>query len=145
MLSDLFRYHHWANGLVIAALVKFPVAEPAVWRLFSHQLLAHQLWNERLAGQSSELDYWAVLTPAELKELDTANHDRSLQLIGTLDWNTPVEYTKSGGATFSQPPAELLLHVSHHHNHHRGQVALLMRQAGLTPPATDYIYYLRQR
>ena len=37
-----------------------------------------------------------------------------------------------------------MLHVVNHSSYHRGQMALLLGQEGKSPPATDYIFYLRE-
>lgn len=40
--------------------------------------------------------------------------------------------------------AELMQHVLNHSTYHRGQVALLLRQLGQAPAATDYRLFLRE-
>jgi uncharacterized damage-inducible protein DinB len=35
--------------------------------------------------------------------------------------------------------------VVNHGTHHRAQIALLLREAEIAPPATGYIYYLREQ
>lgn len=40
--------------------------------------------------------------------------------------------------------AELMQHVLNHSTYHRGQVALLLRQLGQAPPATDYRVFLTE-
>jgi uncharacterized damage-inducible protein DinB len=44
------------------------------------------------------------------------------------------------GQTFTL--AELIKHIGNHSTYHRGQIVLLLRQLGQTPPATDYAFYL---
>lgn len=39
---------------------------------------------------------------------------------------------------------DLIQHVLNHSTYHRGQVVLMLRQLGQTPPATDYNLFLRE-
>lgn len=38
----------------------------------------------------------------------------------------------------------MLIHVTNHSTHHRGQLTTMLRQAGATPPGTDYVACLRE-
>lgn len=49
-----------------------------------------------------------------------------------------VEYHTSNGATFRNSVADILTHVALHGSYHRGQIALVTREAGPTPVPTDY-------
>lgn len=54
-----------------------------------------------------------------------------------------VEYHTSNGATFRNSVADILTHVALHGSYHRGQIALVTREAGPTPVPTDYIVRAR--
>jgi uncharacterized damage-inducible protein DinB len=41
--------------------------------------------------------------------------------------------------------AEMLQQVLNHSSYRRGQVALLLRQLGQTPPATDFLVFLDEK
>jgi uncharacterized damage-inducible protein DinB len=56
---------------------------------------------------------------------------------------SPVSYTSSDGWSGSHPKWQALLHVVNHGTYHRGQVAHLLRQLKITPPATDEAAYWR--
>ena len=62
---------------------------------------------------------------------------------GALD--APVAYTNSSGTAFETPLRDILTHVVNHGTHHRAQIALVLREAGIAPPATDYIYFVREK
>ena len=55
----------------------------------------------------------------------------------------PVAYHNSRGEPFETPLAEISAHVVSHGAYHRGQIAALLRAAGLAPPPTDRIAYAR--
>jgi uncharacterized damage-inducible protein DinB len=44
--------------------------------------------------------------------------------------------------TTEVPPAHLMQHMANHSTYHRGQVALMMRQLGAEPIATDFYVFL---
>lgn len=46
------------------------------------------------------------------------------------------------GQTYSL--AELIEHITNHSTYHRGQVVLLLRQLGQTPPATDFRLFVSE-
>jgi uncharacterized damage-inducible protein DinB len=49
----------------------------------------------------------------------------------------------SAGQAFTSTVEDILLHVCLHGQYHRGQVALLLREAGAAPATTDYIAFAR--
>jgi uncharacterized damage-inducible protein DinB len=55
-----------------------------------------------------------------------------------------VEYQTSTGQVFRSTAADILSQIVLHGSYHRGQIALLTRQAGGAPVATDYIVYARR-
>ena len=56
----------------------------------------------------------------------------------------PVSYSNSRGTPYSIPLSGILDHVFNHSTHHRGQLALLVRDAGRVPLPLDLIAYLRR-
>lgn len=54
-----------------------------------------------------------------------------------------VSHRNPGGDAFDTPVGEILTDVALHAQYHRGKVNLLLRQAGLTPIALNYIGFIR--
>ncbi|MEX0845990.1 MAG: DinB family protein, partial [Balneolaceae bacterium] len=54
-----------------------------------------------------------------------------------------IEYSNSKGVTFRNSVEEILMHIVIHGQHHRAQIAKLLRKTGITPPVTDFIFFLR--
>lgn len=56
-----------------------------------------------------------------------------------------VHYKDMAGNSHSTPVWQIVLHVVNHATLHRGQAMSLLRQLGVVPPATDLIYYYREK
>ena len=54
-----------------------------------------------------------------------------------------VAYSNSAGVAFHSTVEDILLQVAMHGSYHRGQIALLLRQEGAEPAATDFIGFAR--
>lgn len=57
----------------------------------------------------------------------------------------PITYTNSKGNSFTTALEDVIFHALNHETHHRGQIALVLRESGVAPPATDYIFFLREQ
>ena len=76
-------------------------------------------------------------------EANTELFEKVLAALGP-DLLQPVRYTNTEGTPYNTPLAGILDHVFNHSTHHRGQVALLVRDAGQVPEPLDLIAYLRR-
>lgn len=75
-----------------------------------------------------------------------ANSESFDELVRTLDPTrlaTRISYRNSAGASFTSTLEEILLHVALHGSYHRGQIAMILRNAGETPAPTDFIAFAR--
>ena len=146
--TQLFRYDLWANTRIKDALdgQLFDQSKRCL-NLFAHIRAAQQVWYQRINGQSSnDIELWPENTYADenLAMLQKI-HEQWLALIksNSGDLNRSITYQNSKGTTFDTPLHGILQHIIIHGQHHRAQIAALLRQGGLPPPPTDYIYYLR--
>ena len=89
---------------------------------------------------------WPALDLAGCAELAQATHAGYSAVLAEL---TPAElsrvipYVNSAGDAFHSTVEDILVHVAMHGSYHRGQVALLLRDAGCEPSPTDYIAFVR--
>jgi uncharacterized damage-inducible protein DinB len=141
----LFAYDDWANREVVAALREAgsPPARPL--KLMGHLLSAERLWLERLRHQEQTYPVWPVFTvqqcekqAAELGSL----WNKYLDDVG--DGSGTVTYRNTKGETWSSRIEDTLMHVIMHSVYHRGQIAASMRDSGLIPASTDFIFAIRQ-
>ena len=54
-----------------------------------------------------------------------------------------VSYKDTEGVNHHTALKDILTHVANHGTHHRGQIATLLRQENIAPPASDFIFYCR--
>lgn len=150
-LSDfvsLFRYTRWANDRMLDAMqTADDVPERAV-ELFSHLLRAQDVWYGRVQDTDhADLALWVeedLSACAERAESSAQRWGTVLENLTADDLDQPVAYTNSRGTAFETPLRDILSHVVNHGTHHRAQIALVLREADIVPPPTDYIFYLRE-
>lgn len=154
----LFDYTSWANHLTLDAAEEIKVEEQLFDRGVSHQsihgtllhmLFAEWVWLNRWKGNSpsdalnaedypdlaSVRKYWLQIE-AEREEFLNGLTDESL-LAGTT-------YKDLAGNEYTNPLGLLMQHVVNHATLHRGQVVAMIRQLGIKPPATDFLFYFRK-
>jgi len=138
-------YDDWANRTVLRHLQResSPPANCLAW--FAHILGAQSEWLARLTATKSELPVWPKQTLDELEPALVRLRDdwtRFLEL-GSAELERSITYTNSKGQRWTSRVDDVLTHVLLHGSYHRGQIASAMREAGLTPPYTDFIHATR--
>lgn len=157
-LRRLLRYHRWATSRVLDAAAALTPEEltrdlgssfPSVLGTLGHALGAEWVWLER----------WKGVSPPALPGLDALDsvaavrgrwneiwreQDAFFAGLAERDGSRPVFYRTFKGDPDTRPLGELVRHVVNHATYHRGQVVTLLRQLGKTPPATDYVRWLRE-
>ncbi|HET7458342.1 MAG TPA: DinB family protein [Gemmatimonadaceae bacterium] len=143
-LPALLEHLAWADARVLAGLRETPGADPRSLELFSHVLGAEHVWLARARGEAPRVAVWPTLTLEGCAALaaDNAAGLRAL-LADAAGLDREVSYVNSAGQAFRSTVRDILLHVALHGSYHRGQVALLVRQSGGVPVATDYIALAR--
>jgi uncharacterized damage-inducible protein DinB len=144
----LFAYDAWGNRVALASFREAPAAPPArALAILGHLVGAGQLWLDRLEGRPGSSEVWPRLTVDECEagfgKLDAA-WTALLDRLGPDDHERTVAYTNTKGERWESRVGDILHHVALHGSYHRGQIALLMRQAGHVPAYTDYIEATRR-
>jgi uncharacterized damage-inducible protein DinB len=144
-LKKLFTYDDWANREVIRALQELPHSPLKAVRLMGHIVAVEYLWLSRLKQEPSPV-VWPEWTIAEIAsqqhEVNAAIFEYLASLAGErlLD---EVGYANSKGERWTNTVADILMHTTMHSAYHRGQIALVLREAGIAPPYTDFIQAVR--
>jgi uncharacterized damage-inducible protein DinB len=146
----LLAHLRWADEQTLAALRKVqdfsrPELKTAADR-FMHVIAAEHLWFKRIHGESPAVAVWPTYDEDVCASLMARNHKEWSDLVARPDTQVlanEIAYFNSKGQPCRSKIGDILLHVCMHGAWHRGQVALLMRQAGLEPAPTDYIAFTR--
>ena len=140
---DIFEYHHFFNEkLIIEFKTHKSEIPPSTYALFCHCLNAHQIWNSRIL-ETKSLAVHQIHTLEKCKELDDQNYNDSLDILSDFDLSKKISYKISGGIEFENSIQQILFHIANHFTHHRGQIISDLRQNGIEPIITDYIFYKR--
>jgi uncharacterized damage-inducible protein DinB len=116
---------------------------------------AEWIWLERWHGNSvTGPDAWSEWTPEACRTVQDLRAkwqpviDKRKAYIARLqDADLPRElaFRRMNGDAYSMPLMHQMQHVVNHATLHRGQVVGMIRQLGITPPATDLLFYLMSR
>jgi uncharacterized damage-inducible protein DinB len=142
-VGDILRYNRKANTLVILAYLNGGEQVPLIERQLSHIVLTHRLWLQRLGEATFTGHPWDALESGELIPLDTENQDLTWNAMGRRMPAERIAYTNMAGVPLQNTVAEILFNIVNHSSYHRGQVALMMREAGLEPAPTDFAFQAR--
>lgn len=146
-LATLLEHAAWANARTLASLRASTPPEEATC-LFAHIVTTEQIYYYRITGTDPwPQDFWPELSLAASAEQMDENDLRYQRYFKTLTETAlaePVRYRNSKGTVYHTPRSELLVHLALHGEHHRGQIARIVRHAGVTPAVTDFITFVRQ-
>lgn len=141
--ARLFNYDAWANRASIAALPDTP--PPRALAILAHIAGSQRTWLSRLSGRPSPIAVWPAFTRDECAaELARDASEWSAYLATKPDLAARVQYTNQEGERVDVSIDEILTHVVMHSAYHRGQLAMLTRDAGATPAPTDFIFAARK-
>ncbi len=135
----------WADARVLESLRQPRVPALAV-QVYAHVLGAEHVWLTRLEQRERAMPVWPSLTLEECERVARENARGFRAYVDRLtsaDVQRTVHYRNSAGLEFDSGIEEILLHVAMHGSYHRGQVALLVRDAGAEPAPSDYIAFVR--
>ena len=145
-LRELFHYNDWANRRILVALKENESKKST--KILAHILITEAEYYERLFGKDSTgFDFWQDLSLEECGKLAREIAERYEKLIRRFEeegLDLETNYKTSRGVSHTNTYREMLTHILFHSAIHRGNIILKMREEGFTPPATDYIIFLRE-
>ena len=143
----LVEYDAWANRETIRSLREAGSAAPKrVFALMAHIVAAERLWLERISHPQEKPPVWPEWTLARVEqEVPLVRDDwHAILSGGESSLQLGIEYHNSKGERWVNAVGDIFQHVMMHGTYHRGQIATLMRQAGVNSAYTDYIEAVRR-
>lgn len=150
LLRDLLQHKWTANACLLKAIGQHEKAaqDEELRKLLHHVLLANRFWFSLSAGLAFVLEQESVV-PQSLQAV-TINYRETcvqesewLSRLQDSDWARRLQTSYIQGASFSV--AEAMMQVCMHSHGHRAQCATRLRFLGGTPPAMDFIAWLKDR
>lgn len=144
-------YERDCGAAVLASLDSVPDSRrgdtPALraFNTAAHIQAARLFWLARLVASPApdRLFYdHAELGDVERLTADSnSGWDRYADDLTQAELDRVARYTSMAGSALECPVADILTHVFNHGTYHRGQIAMLVAQAGGEPAVTDFIFY----
>lgn len=140
----LAAHDAWANREFVTALEKMPVPPQRAMELVPHIISAQWVWLTRMERKPQPMRVWPELSLADCrKEVDKLETEWK-RFLPKANLDETFAYTNTKGEHFESRVGDTLTHVFLHGHYHRGMIALLIRQTGVTPPYTDFIEAVRK-
>ena len=154
-LQRLYDYGYWANEQLLAVVSELTPEQftrtvagsyGSVRNTLVHMLSAEWGWLDRCGGheRGAALKADEFPNPASLRQSWARVEAWVRAFLVTLkdeDLDRLMAFKNSRGETLSMGLGELLQHAANHGVHHRGQVALLLRELGHVPGNFDLLVY----
>lgn len=139
--KDLFLYNHQCNEDFIAQIESADVLmDSNSMELFSHMLNAHHIWNSRIFEIDRRMEVWQNHPVDKLSKINDENLLNSIQIAEEYELENLITYKNTKGEANQNTVRNILFHIINHSTYHRGQIALLMRQNGITPLSSDFVH-----
>ncbi len=141
-LPKLVAHCEWANNAWRDFIEERAASDDWLRQRISHIMLGERAWFQRIHGEEPGREIWRQLSFSELGQLAEEHHRVYADLL-TQDLTRMIAFQRFTGEKYESPIADILLHLTLHGAHHRGQMATHASAVGLTPINTDFVQYCR--
>lgn len=142
-MIDLFEYtFHFNNEMIKVISENFSKVDEKTINLINHTLNAQQIWNSRILNEKN-FEVWQINSFEDLNGINELNFQKSLKIVNEFDLNQVIAYKNSREEKFENTVFEMLFQAINHSTYHRGQINSQLKQNGINPLLTDYIFYKR--
>ena len=150
MLDQIRRmldYDTWANERMLDSVRTCPHISERLLGLVAHIFSSKRMWLGRIKGSDDAIiPTWPALSYEDSVALgDQTRADWSKYIAGlnNEDLGQTIHYTIKDVGPGQQSVADIISHKFLHAAYHRGQVAVLVREAGGTPASTDLVVWAK--
>ncbi len=145
--KKLFEYDDWANEKILGALESMPSPPEEALKKLGNILIAKAVWLSRLPSVGFVPPANQALSAPECRKLSGEIKSKFQTFFVGLSegkLSEKIAYKDFKGADHETLLSDILTHSVTHGPYHRGQIASLIKKSGGTPPATDFILYVRE-
>jgi uncharacterized damage-inducible protein DinB len=142
-----FRHMKWSNLRILNLLEEENVRDGKVVELLSHIVHAEETWYKRITNEFYDNQFWDRLSIEDCKKLVVQTNLKFIKYIRSLpenDFQKKISYKNSRGIDYITSVEDILTHISLHGMYHRGQIMMIMRNAGKDVVITDYAMFIRE-
>lgn len=127
--KEKFEYDLHANRTWIQRIEAEDLTQNGeIRKLISHILNVHYIWIARLSGKTIDSADWDILPSSHWEHFAQNNFFETNDFLDQL-------------IALDDEQIKILYHILNHSNYHRGQISLLIKQAGKTAPNANFISF----
>ena len=146
-LLKLYHYENWANQLVLSCMLEHLVSDEKMIFWLNHIINAQEIWFERInpVGKTPSLKVSRPLEEIQ-QAMDEMHQELTAYISGLTEeeLQSEISYHNTKGNSYENILLDILVHLFNHSTHHRSQIVARLREQGIVPPQTDFIFYLRE-
>ena len=145
-LLSLVAYTYWANNLIFTTLEEENIQDEKIQVWASHILNAEVIWLDRIEKipvKTSVFGKRPIETVGTMLRTCNERFKHLVQRSSENELTQIITYTDSEGNPYENELSDILFHLINHSTHHRSQIAARLRDLGIAPPPTDFIYFKR--
>jgi uncharacterized damage-inducible protein DinB len=144
VLLDMARHQAWADAAHWKTLRENTslLEDEEIRTRLNHMLTALKMLTTLARGETP--DAGGTKEIHSIDELEAAmgkGHGDFAATLESADLDKMIALPRGPKGPFEAPAGVLLLQALTHSQHHRGQNAARMRQLGVTPPMTDFVFW----
>src|ERR1035437_208888 len=143
----IFRHIKWSDIRILHLLEEKNIFNGKAAELISHIVIAEDTWYKRITNEFYENKFWDFLSLEECRILVESTNLKFINYILSLTENgfqKKISYKNYKGIDYITSIEDIFTHIAFHGMYHRGQIMLLMRNAGQDIVATDYAMFIRE-
>jgi uncharacterized damage-inducible protein DinB len=143
MFSSLFKQNNEANEDYIVLFEKHVHLPFKCLEIFGHIINVHELWLNRITNvQDGEVKPWRNMSKIDFAFRNEDNYYVTLGLLTSesygKNYNWNFTYTNHEGKKIQTNLTEAYFHIISHSAYHRGQIAYILKQNGISLPETQF-------
>jgi uncharacterized damage-inducible protein DinB len=146
--STRFEHDAWANRLILDALIENDWITGEHGATLTHLLGWQRVWYARLTGMDTTgMHNFPDPTRAQLEhDIEESAQRWGAYTCSLSDGDLAAEFTHTAteGGEYTNALGVILHQLVTHGVHHRSQISTAIRQAGIAPPALDFIYFMHR-